>query len=105
MKPAVEIFLFLFVLSATSVAAAWVLTYGLTSEARRAQLLRPLLLWSGKGLLIPVAVWALMNIGLSWNLQPFMPQIQAARNIGNPWVPRSEEHTSELQSRQYLVCR
>src|SRR5947209_14616406 len=25
---------------------------------------------------------------------------------GNPsWSPRSEEHTSELQSRQYLVCR
>src|SRR3712207_7940933 len=22
-----------------------------------------------------------------------------------PWVRRSEEHTSELQSRQYLVCR
>src|SRR5438445_8181551 len=22
-----------------------------------------------------------------------------------PWAPRSEEHTSELQSRQYLVCR
>src|SRR3712207_8564436 len=22
-----------------------------------------------------------------------------------PFVPRSEEHTSELQSRQYLVCR
>src|SRR5258707_125729 len=22
-----------------------------------------------------------------------------------PWRPRSEEHTSELQSRQYLVCR
>src|SRR3712207_8381485 len=22
-----------------------------------------------------------------------------------PWVSRSEEHTSELQSRQYLVCR
>src|SRR3712207_8029963 len=26
------------------------------------------------------------------------------RNIGQP-VVRSEEHTSELQSRQYLVCR
>src|ERR1039458_7940120 len=87
MKPAVELFLFLFVLSASSVAAGWVLTYGLTPEARRAQLLRPLLLWSGKGLLIPGAIWALMNIGLSWNLQPFMPQIQAARNLGNPWVP------------------
>src|SRR3712207_8420375 len=24
---------------------------------------------------------------------------------GQPGVPRSEEHTSELQSRQYLVCR
>src|SRR3712207_8417213 len=24
---------------------------------------------------------------------------------GYGWLPRSEEHTSELQSRQYLVCR
>ena len=81
------ILIFLFLLSAAAVAAGWVLTYGLTPEARRAQLLRPLLLWSGKGLLLPLAIWALMNIGLSWNLQPFMPQIQAARNIGDPWVP------------------
>src|SRR3712207_6848615 len=27
-----------------------------------------------------------------------------AREV-HPWVVRSEEHTSELQSRQYLVCR
>jgi hypothetical protein len=81
------ILIFLFLLSAAAVAAGWVLTYGLTPEARRSQLLRPLLLWSGKGLLLPLAIWALMNIGLSWNLQPFMPQIQAARNIGEPWVP------------------
>src|SRR3712207_8504937 len=49
-------------------------------------------------------------------------QIEAARDLGAPWwrihkdvvIPyakpgiasgRSEEHTSELQSRQYLVCR
>src|SRR3712207_7118696 len=25
--------------------------------------------------------------------------------LGNALAPRSEEHTSELQSRQYLVCR
>src|SRR3712207_7497241 len=25
--------------------------------------------------------------------------------LGRPALPRSEEHTSELQSRQYLVCR
>src|SRR3712207_7104295 len=27
------------------------------------------------------------------------------RRPGDAHVPRSEEHTSELQSRQYLVCR
>src|SRR3712207_8458640 len=25
--------------------------------------------------------------------------------LGDQWLLRSEEHTSELQSRQYLVCR
>src|SRR3712207_7038635 len=28
-----------------------------------------------------------------------------ARRLGAEWAGRSEEHTSELQSRQYLVCR
>src|SRR3712207_7217982 len=28
-----------------------------------------------------------------------------ARGLRQPVEPRSEEHTSELQSRQYLVCR
>src|SRR3712207_7604253 len=28
-----------------------------------------------------------------------------AHSRGRPGPPRSEEHTSELQSRQYLVCR
>ena len=85
MRPAAEFLLFL--LSTVSVIAAWVLSYGLTPERRRAQLLRPLLLWSAKGLLVPLAIWALMNFGLSWNLQPFMPQIQAALNNGDPWLP------------------
>src|SRR3712207_7989294 len=30
------------------------------------------------------------------------PRVQADRHVGRA---RSEEHTSELQSRQYLVCR
>src|SRR3712207_8883674 len=34
--------------------------------------------------------------------QPFS---MAASITGNQTVSRSEEHTSELQSRQYLVCR
>src|SRR3712207_7673552 len=35
--------------------------------------------------------------GLRWREEPDDP--------GSPLVSRSEEHTSELQSRQYLVCR
>src|SRR3712207_7401050 len=38
--------------------------------------------------LLLIAVWALSGGGYFW-----------------PIWPRSEEHTSELQSRQYLVCR
>src|SRR3712207_8794563 len=36
-----------------------------------------------------------------------LPSQQAAYNFEIKWdgVRRSEEHTSELQSRQYLVCR
>src|SRR3712207_8143778 len=32
-----------------------------------------------------------------------LPKCQRVAYVGHP--PRSEEHTSELQSRQYLVCR
>src|SRR3712207_7227173 len=33
------------------------------------------------------------------------PRKSAARKSTSTTTPRSEEHTSELQSRQYLVCR
>src|SRR5208283_1029035 len=81
--------------------AAWMLASGLTPERRRPQLLRPLLLWSGKGLLVPLLIWTLMNLGLSWNLQPFMPQIQAARNSGDPWMP---EYLRILAVGLFVIC-
>src|SRR3712207_7574264 len=34
-----------------------------------------------------------------------LAQARAGEQIGTPRHRRSEEHTSELQSRQYLVCR
>src|SRR3712207_8005717 len=34
-----------------------------------------------------------------------LPAILRKRARVGEWRPRSEEHTSELQSRQYLVCR
>src|SRR3712207_7898639 len=39
------------------------------------------------------------------SLQPMLPVLEAVVQSGRPLVIRSEEHTSELQSRQYLVCR
>src|SRR3712207_7308996 len=33
------------------------------------------------------------------------PLTGGALTLGSRWMLRSEEHTSELQSRQYLVCR
>ena len=87
MNQAVSVFLSLFFLSGMAVCAAWVLSCGLTPENRRPQLRRSLLRWSARGLLVPLAIWALMNVGLSWRLQPFMPQVQAAQNSGSGWFP------------------
>ncbi len=42
--------------------------------------------WFTKGFSLPVALWFLMNIGLSFHLQPFMPVIQAAKNGGGNWL-------------------
>src|SRR3712207_1131761 len=39
-------------------------------------------------------------IGISRNIKKACEQI-----LNSEPIPRSEEHTSELQSRQYLVCR
>src|SRR3712207_7095047 len=33
------------------------------------------------------------------------PVAEGERDVARPQLRRSEEHTSELQSRQYLVCR
>jgi len=87
MGAAVAIFLALLFLSSGFVAMGWVITQRLTPEGQQADLQRWLVPWAIKGLGVPTAIWVLMNLGLSWQLQPFMPQVQAARNTGGPWVP------------------
>ncbi|HOX56677.1 MAG TPA: hypothetical protein P5205_07650 [Candidatus Paceibacterota bacterium] len=86
MKPTPELTLALLVVTVAAIAAGWGLSYQLAPEGQRPQRLRELLVWSAKGLLLPLAIWTLMNLGLSWKLQPFMPQVQAAQNSGN-WLP------------------
>ena len=73
-------------LSMTLVGGAWVMVYRLMPEHDRPASLRWLLEWSLKGLLVPLAIWSVMNIGVSWNLQPFMPLVQAAQNSGKGWA-------------------
>ena len=62
------------------------MTFRLSPEAKRARLRRWLLNWSLRGMLLPMTLWALMNIGLAWNLPAFMPEIQAAQNSGTGWA-------------------
>lgn len=41
--------------------------------------------WLVKGFGFPLALWILMNVGLSFRLQPFMPSVQLAQNAGTGW--------------------
>src|SRR3712207_8165349 len=45
------------------------------------------------------------GLPLAWDLTVTMTASWQKVFSGDPRVGRSEEHTSELQSRQYLVCR
>jgi hypothetical protein len=81
----VAILLSLVFLSLAFLAAACGLGYRLVAEGARRQWWGWLLGWSLKGLLVPAAIWTLMNVGLSWSLQPFMPSVQMARYHGVGW--------------------
>lgn len=42
--------------------------------------------WLTRGYVVPVLIWFLMNVGISFHLQPFMPEIQAAKYSGGNWI-------------------
>src|SRR3712207_9025470 len=48
---------------------------------------------------------AFLNWGLTKDLFCQFREQKRRMEIGDSYIVRSEEHTSELQSRQYLVCR
>src|ERR1051325_3068911 len=84
-RQSLAIFIALFLLSTAFITAGWVMSSRLVAEHNRRRHQAWLLSWSIKGMVIPFALWVLVNIGLSWQLQPFMPAIQAARNAGGDW--------------------
>ncbi len=71
-------------LSAGFIALGVVMTLRLTPEANQRPILKWLGAWLGKGVLLPAAGWAVMNLGMSWAMPAYMPQVQAAQNSG-PW--------------------
>ncbi len=75
------------VLGGACALGGWLLTYWMSPEAnQRAEAWR-LTRWLGKGLLLPLVIWGVMNIGIGWELQPFMPAVQVAKNLGKGWAP------------------
>ena len=69
------------------IAIAVGMVWRLAREEERPEKIRRLWPWLVKGLVVPFALWVVMNLGLSWHLQPFMPQVQAAQNSGTAWFP------------------
>jgi len=81
--------LFLFLITTTvsvalvGLACFMVYRFAPEEEARKAVIAEwP---WIAKGFVLPAAMWMLMNVGLSFQLQPFMPSIQNAQNAGTMW--------------------
>jgi hypothetical protein len=85
MWPAIYLFTVLGALVFVTIVAVTV--YRLSREPERRQNMRRLLPWLIKGFIFPFALWVVMNLGVSWQLQPFMPQVQAAQNSGTNWIP------------------
>src|SRR5437660_8740541 len=55
-----------------------------------------------QGAVVPGATVTIINVGTN---QRFVAATSASGSKTVPLMPRSEEHTSELQSRGHLVCR
>jgi len=87
MLSAFAISFWLLVMSAGFIGMTWVMTFRLTPERKRRAMVRWLGTWSAKAVGVPIFGWGLMNLGISWRLQPFMPEVQAAQNSGLPWFP------------------
>src|ERR1051325_722889 len=101
MIPAIALFLALGFLSLIFVILAWVSVWRITRLTKRRSQLRWLAAWSLQGLLLPFVLWTLLNVGLSFDLQPLMPQVQAAKNSGNEWFP---EFLAVVASGLFIIC-
>jgi len=87
MPIALATFIVVLFLSAGLACLAWVTAWRLFGEDERRAKMRWLTGLTIKGLIFPAALWALLNIGLSEELGPLMPSVQAAKVTLGPWMP------------------
>ena len=85
MSKAIALLICLGFLGGLAVVAGTVLVCRLNPQGAQRQLVKWMAGWLVKGLVVPWLFWVLLNFGISWKLQPFMPQVQAAQNTGN-WL-------------------
>jgi hypothetical protein len=100
---AIARFIGLLFVSTVLVVLAVLLSYRLSPEHNRRRRILALLGWAFQGLLVPIVIWAVMNYGISWNLQPFMPQIQAAQNSSDPSNPWFREYLRYVGRGVFIV--
>jgi hypothetical protein len=79
------IFIFGCVVVLALVSLTGFMVWRLAPETSRREAVRAELPWALKGLAVPFLIWTLMNFGLSFELQPFMPAVQKAQNSGTGW--------------------
>jgi hypothetical protein len=80
-------FLFVLCLAIGFVSAGWFMAWRVLPQTDQRQFMRSFVAWTIKGALVPLTLWIFMNLGISWRLQPFMPEVQAAQNSGGSWFP------------------
>lgn len=83
---ALGIFFLLGIFGVGLAAFAWVTDYRFVREDERPESFRELRRWSLQGLLTPCLIWAFMNFGFTFELQSFMPQLQAVQGTA-AWLP------------------
>jgi tetratricopeptide (TPR) repeat protein len=77
---------FLTFLAAMFALLAWTTEYRLATEEQRPASNRWLIRWGVQGLLAPAFIWVLMNLGISLEVQSFMPKLQKEQGT-SLWFP------------------
>jgi hypothetical protein len=101
MSPAVTVFGGLLVIGGGLAVMAWVMAFRLTPPERHREIRSWLTTWAIKGIAAPFVIWGLMNFGLSWSIQPFMPKVQAALNTPGTFLPA---YIRALGAGLFVIC-